>query len=47
MRVAIDEVRTGEARKLVQDGYEPIAEKTRWCDFMRKGNLQQDELIAP
>ena len=46
MRVAIDEARTGEARKLVQDGYEPIVENTRWCVFKRKGTLQQDELIA-
>jgi len=49
MSAAVDEVRTGEARKLVQDGYEPVLKKTRWCVLKRKGILlhfQQDKLIA-
>lgn len=39
MNVALDEVRAGEARALVQDGYEPVLKKTRWCVLKRKDNL--------
>jgi transposase len=39
MNTALDEVRAGEARKLVQDGHEPLLKKTRWCVLKRKENL--------
>lgn len=39
MNDALDEVRAGEARKLVQDGFEPVLKKTRWCVLKRKENL--------
>lgn len=31
MHEAIDEVRAGEARQLVADGYEPVLKHSRWC----------------
>lgn len=36
---AIDEVRAGEARRMHQDGFEPVLKKTRWCVLKRPGNL--------
>ncbi len=39
MNKAIDEVRAGEARRLVSDGYEPVLKKSRWCLLKRKENL--------
>ena len=39
MNKAIDEVRAGEARQLVRDGYEPVLKKSRWCLLKRKENL--------
>jgi hypothetical protein len=36
---ALDEVRAGEARRLAQDGYEPVLKKSRWCLLKRKTNL--------
>jgi transposase len=39
MNDGLDEVRAGEARKLVQDGFEPVLKKTRWCVLKRKENL--------
>lgn len=37
---AIDEVRASEARRMVQDGYEPVLTKTRWCVLKPKKNLR-------
>ena len=31
MNLALDEVRAAEARRMVQDGYEPVLKKSRWC----------------
>ena len=31
MNRAIDEVRSAEARRMTQDGYEPLLKKSRWC----------------
>lgn len=31
MNLALDDVRAAEARALVQDGYEPVLKKSRWC----------------
>src|SRR5580692_4494114 len=39
MNEALDDVRAAEARRLVQDGYEPVLKKTRWCVLDRKANL--------
>ena len=36
---AIDQVRAAEARRMVQDGYEPVLKKTRWCVLKRRKNL--------
>ena len=47
MNVTLDEVRAGEARRLVQDGYEPVLKKTRWCVLKRKENLTSTQRIRP
>lgn len=39
MNKALDEVRATEARRLAQDGYEPLLKKSRWCVLKRKANL--------
>ncbi|MDO8271248.1 MAG: ISL3 family transposase [Gammaproteobacteria bacterium] len=36
---ALDEVRAVEARRLVQDGIEPVLKKSRWCILKRQENL--------
>jgi transposase len=36
---AIDEVRAGEARRMQQDGYEPVLKKTRWLVLKRSDNV--------
>ena len=45
MNKAIDEVRAGEARRLVRDGYEPVLKKSRWCLLKRKENLTELEQV--
>lgn len=45
MNLAIDEVRAGEARRMVQDGYEPVLKKSRWCLLKRPGNLTDNQRI--
>ena len=32
MNDALNDVRAAESRRLVQDGYEPVLTKTRWCE---------------
>jgi transposase len=39
MNEALDDVRAAEAHGLVQDGYEPVLKKTRWCVLKRKATL--------
>jgi transposase len=39
MNDALDDVRAAEARRLAQDGYQPVLKKTRWCVLKRKANL--------
>ena len=39
MNAALDEVRAGESRQLVQEGFEPVLKKSRWCLLKRKENL--------
>jgi transposase len=43
MNDALDDVRAAEARRLAQDGYEPILKKTRWCVLKRKANLTSQQ----
>jgi transposase len=45
MNKAIDEVRAGEARRLKQDGYEPILKHARWCLLKRRENLTRKETV--
>ena len=36
---ALDEVRAGEARQMIRQGYEPLLKKKRWCLLKRPQNL--------
>ncbi len=45
MNVAIDEVRAQEARRMMQEGYEPTLKKTRWCLLKRPENLTDKQQI--
>ena len=42
---ALDEVRAGEARQLVKDGYQPVLKKSRWCLLKHKENLTDNQRI--
>jgi transposase len=39
MNKALDEVRAGEARKILAEGREPVLKHSRWCLLKRPGNL--------
>ena len=43
MNDALDDVRAAEARRLAQDGYEPVLHKARWCVLKRKANLTRTQ----
>ena len=43
MNVAVNDVRSAEARKLVADGYEPVLAKSRWCVLKRRENLTSNQ----
>ncbi len=45
MNLAIDDVRASEARRMVQDGYEPILKKSRWCLLKRPANLTDNQRV--
>ncbi len=45
MNNALDEVRAAEARRLVQDGYQPLLKKTRWCLLKRTTNLTTKQRV--
>jgi len=45
LNVAIDEIRAGEARQLIKDGYEPVLKKSRWCLLKRPENLTDTQRI--
>jgi transposase len=45
MNLALDDVRAAEARRLVQDGYEPVLKKSRWCLLKRPGNLTDNQRV--
>lgn len=42
---AIDEVRAGEARRLKQDGYQPVLKHSRWCLLKRPENLSDRQTV--
>ena len=42
---AIDEVRAGEAKRLKQDGYEPVLKRSRWCLLKRPENLTEQQTV--
>ena len=45
LNLAIDEIRAGEARQLIADGYEPVLKKSRWCLLKRPENLTDTQRI--
>ena len=45
MNEAIDEVRRSEARRLEEDGYEPILKHSRWCLLKRPENRTEKETV--
>ncbi len=45
MNKAIDEVRASEARRLKEDGYEPVLKHSRWCLLKREKNLTQKQVV--
>jgi transposase len=42
---ALDEVRAAEARRLEQDGYEPVLKHSRWCILKRRENLTDQQTV--
>jgi transposase len=42
---AIDDVRAGEARRMKQDGYEPVLTHSRWCLLKRPENLTDQQTV--
>ena len=42
---AIDEIRAGEARRLKEDGYEPVLKHSRWCLLKRRENLTAKQTV--
>jgi len=45
MNKAIDEVRAGEARRLVADGHKPVLKHSRWCILKRPENLTEKQTV--
>ena len=45
MNAALDEVRAVEARRMIQDGYEPVLKKSRWCLLKRPNNLTDNQRL--
>ena len=45
MNKAIDETRAGEARRLVEEGYEPVLKHSRWCLLKRPENLTEKQTV--
>jgi transposase len=42
---ALDEVRAAEAKRLVNDGYEPVLKRSRWCFLKRPENLTDKQTV--
>ena len=45
MNEAIDDVRRAEAKRLEQDGYEPVLKRSRWCLLKRPENLTDKQTV--
>jgi transposase len=45
MSKALDEVRSGESKRLVRDGYQPVLKKSRWCVLKRQENLTAKQQV--
>jgi transposase len=45
MNLALDDVRAAKARRMVQDGYEPVLKKSRWCVLKRPENLTDKQYV--
>lgn len=45
MNLALDDVRAAEARRMLQEGYEPLLKKSRWCLLKRPENLTDGQRI--
>ena len=45
MNKAIDQVRAGEAKRMKEDGYEPILKHSRWCLLKGPENLTESQAI--
>jgi transposase len=45
LNTALDEIRAGEARQLLRDGYEPVLKKSRWCLLKRPQNLTDHQRV--
>jgi transposase len=45
MNKAIDEVRAAEAKRLKQDGYQPVLKHSRWCLLKRRENLTEKQTV--
>lgn len=43
---ALDEVRAGEARRMVREGYEPVLKNKRWCLLKRPENLTDKQNVS-
>ena len=43
---ALDEVRAGEARRMVREGHEPVLKKQRWCLLKRPHNLTDKQRLS-
>jgi transposase len=43
---ALDEVRAGEARRMLREGYEPVLKKKRWCLLKRPENLTDKQRLS-
>ena len=43
MNKALDEVRAGESRRMVREGYEPVLKNSRWLLLKREGNLKTEQ----
>ena len=46
MNEALDEVRRSEARRLKEEGYEPVLKNTRWCILKRTHNLTEKQFAT-
>ncbi|MEI7538834.1 MAG: ISL3 family transposase [Comamonadaceae bacterium] len=45
LNTALDEIRAGEARQLLKDGYEPVLKRSRWCLLKRPKNLTDNQRV--